>query len=226
MKKLFFFLIIGLLFISCSSDSSSGTNLSDTPMAKSEFDNSNFGIYKGVFVGSSGNVLININNEGVLSATLVIDGTTYNYTTTETATLNSAIEGLTFTNGSSSFDFNVNANGDLISITNININGHPNANIYIIKEFSDALVKCYQGNFNGDDSGVFNLIISEGEIYGLAKSSSSTTSIELQGILSNNSLVGSFENGTYSGTTNGNNISGTWQNADSETGNWSGSRSL
>ncbi len=226
MKKLFLFLILGTLTLSCSSDSSSGNSISNTPEAKSQYDNSNFGIYKGVFVGSSGTVHIDINNNGTVVASLVIDGTTFTYTTTETVTLNSAINGLTFTNGSSSFDFSVDATGNSATISNIVISGHPNANIYIVKEFSDALVKCYTGSFSGDDSGVFNLIVSDGEINGLAKSNSGNESINLQGLEANNVITGSFSGGTFSGNVSGNNISGTWQNISSESGNWSGTRKL
>ncbi|TBX69575.1 hypothetical protein EZL74_06780 [Flavobacterium silvisoli] len=226
MKKLFLFLILGALTLSCSSDSSSGSSISNTPEAKSQYDNSNFGIYKGVFVGSSGTVNINVNNDGSIVAILVIDGTTFTYTTTESVTLNSVINGLTFTNGSSSFDFNVDASGNSATITNIVISGHPNANMYVVKEFSDALVKCYTGSFSGDDSGVFNLIVSEGEINGLAKSNSGNESIILQGMETNNVITGSFSDGTFSGNVSGNTISGTWQNISSESGNWSGTRKL
>jgi len=226
MKKLFLFLILGMLTLSCSSDSSSGNSISNTPEAKSQYDNSNFGIYKGVFVGSSGTVNININNNGTIVAILVIDGVSFTYTTTESVTLNSVINSLTFTNGSSSFDFSVDASGNSATITNIVISGHPNANMQIVKEFSDALVKCYTGSFSGDDSGVFNLIVSEGEINGLAKSNSGSESINLQGLEANNVITGSFSNGTFTGNVSGNNISGTWHNTNSESGNWSGSRKL
>ena len=222
MKKLFFFLITGLLFISCSSDSSSGTNLSNTPAAKAEFDNSNFGIYKGVFVGSTGIVIVNINNDGTLNATLVIDGTTYNYTTTETVTLNTAITGLTFTNGNSSFDININASGGQISITNININGHPNADIIVVKELSTSLVKCYQGTYTGGSSGTFNFIVTGYELHGLAFETGDSDSTELGGEVYNNQINGVFTGGTFTGTINGNNFGGTWSG--NNTGNWSGSR--
>ncbi|MGL2963091.1 hypothetical protein ACSVH2_04635 [Flavobacterium sp. RSB2_4_14] len=226
MKKLFLTLIIGVLTFSCSSDDSSGTSLSNTPEAKPAYDNSNFGIYKGVFVGSSGTILININNEGEIFAELVIDGNSATYTTTETVTEGSAINGLTFTNGSSSFDFYVDSNGDFAEVYNISISGHPNANIYVIKEYSDALVECFKGTFNGDDSGVFNLIISDGEIYGLAKPNSSSDSVELYGLVLSNSISGSFEGGSFTGSRNNNSISGNWENSFSESGNWSGSRKL
>lgn len=226
MKKMILTLLLSVMVLSCSSNDSSGSSLSNTPTAKEEYDASNFGIYKGVFVGSSGTVLININNEGSVSATLVINGTSFSYTTTESVTLNSVINGLTFTNGSSSFDFSVDASGNFALISNIVISGHPNANMYVVKEFSDALVKCYTGSFSGDDSGVFNLIVSDGEINGLAKSNSGNESINLVGVEANNIITGTFSGGTFTGNVNNNSISGTWQNISAETGNWSGTRQL
>ena len=226
MKKIILVLLIGVLTFSCSSDSTSSSSLSNTPEAKAMYDSSNYGIYKGVFVGSSGSVYININNDGTIFATLVIDGTTFNYTTTESATLNSIISGLTFTNGSSSFDFNVDASGNFATITNITINGHPNANMSVTKEFSDTLVKCYIGSYSGDDTGVFNLIVSGGEINGLAKSNSGSETIDLEGYETNNVISGAFNGGTFSGNVNNNSISGSWQNTSSESGNWSGNRKL
>ena len=74
-------------FQSCSSsDDSSGTNnLNQTPQAKSEYDQSNFGLYKGVFVGSSGIVIIDINNtNNTIFATLIIDNVTYNFSSNQT----------------------------------------------------------------------------------------------------------------------------------------------
>ena len=114
MKKLFSLLFIVTFLISCSKDSSSDStpSLSNTPIAKLEYDSSNFGIYKGIFTGSSGIITINIKNDGSLNATMVLDGTTYTFTTTETVAENQAISSLTFTSGAMSFDFNTDANGD------------------------------------------------------------------------------------------------------------------
>jgi len=225
MKKVFLTLFFGIIAISCSSDSSSGSSLSDTPQAKAIYDNSNYGIYKGVFVGSTGTVLINIMNEGQISATLKIDGSTKTYTTSGIAVEGESTE-LTFTNGDSSFIFYVNAVGGNVSVDGLNIAGHPNAGIKVIKERSDSLVKCYQGSFSGDTSGTFNFVISGNSLYGLAKENTANYSIQLEGEKSGNSITGYFEGGTFTGTSNGNNISGTWQNDSSESGNWSGNRKL
>lgn len=229
MKKLILLLIFGFLVLSCSDDDSSGTPLSNTPTAKAEYDNSNYGIYKGVFVGSSGSVLININNDGTVSATIVVDGKTYNFTTTESVSENEAISGLTFTSGSISFDFSVEDDGSNPVVTNINFSGHPYAEISVVKEDSEHIVKCYQGTYSGDSSGTFNFTISENELYGLASvtSDGQQYSIELEGIVNENAIVGSIEDaGSFAGTINGDNVSGTWSGYDDENGTWTGKRKL
>lgn len=226
MKKIILALLLALFTLSCSDDdNSSSNNLSNTPMANATYDSNNYGIYKGVFVGSTGYVLININNDGTISAKLTIDNSTYNFTTTESVTLGQPISGLTFTNGSMTFDFNVSSNGSYPYVTNINISGHPDATIEIIKELSEHLVRCYTGTFKGDSSGIFNLIFIEDEITGLARDNEGTV-IYLEGSVNNNAISGEFEGGTFAGNINNNSISGTWQNVLSENGTWSGTRRL
>jgi hypothetical protein len=225
MKKLIFILFVGVFTFSCSSDDSSGPALSDTPLAKVEYDNSNFGIYKGVFIGSSGTVLININNDGFLEASLTIGGSTSIYTSTEVATLNSAMSGLTFTNGSDSFDFSVTDNGGDPTVSNINISGHPNATIVVLKEFHNVLAKCYLGSFSGDDSGAFHIVIVDDVVDGIAGSSDGEY-FNVDGTYIGTSLAGTFEGGTFTGTSSGNRISGSWVNDLGESGSWSGTRKL
>lgn len=227
MKKIILALLLASFAFSCSdnSDDSTSNNLSNTPTANATYDNNNYGIYKGVFVGSTGYVLININNSGTISATLTIDNSTYTFTTTESVTLGQAISGLTFTNGSMSFDFNVSSSGSSPYVTNITISGHPSATIEIIKERSEHLVRCYTGTFKGDSSGIFNLIIIENEISGLAKDDTANV-ISLEGSVSNNAISGTFEGGTFTGNIDNNSIGGNWQNTLSEHGTWSGIRKL
>ncbi len=233
MKKLILALILATLSFSCSDDdnSSSGGSLSNTPMAKEEYNNSNYGVYKGVFVGSTGNVLININNDGTLSAKIVIDGKTYNFTTEETVELEETTS-ITFTNTrGDSFDFYVNYDGAYPDISNISIEGHPDAYIYVIKEQSDQLVKCFQGTAKQGNQLVatFNLIISGDEVHGIAKSSNSGSSDLLMGSIEGNQISGHVvdDEVTFIGTVNGNNANGTWiHHGDQEEGTWSGKRKL
>jgi hypothetical protein len=231
MKKIFTLLLIGIFCIGCSSDSDSGsgTSLATTPSAKVEYDSSNFGIYKGVIIGSTGVITINIKNDGNLKATLVIDGVTSTYTSTGEVTLNQPINNLRFTNGSNTFDINVSANGNDIVVTDSNIENHLGATFNIIKEYSTDLVKCYQGTYTGtNDNGVFNIIIIDQNLYGLSRSNTfpESDTLFLNGDFIQNTISGTFEGGTFSGSTSGNNISGTWQNLSQETGTWTGQRTL
>jgi len=226
MKKIFTLVLASILFISCSSDDDSGPSLSNTPEAKAMYDNSSYGIYKGVFVGSSGVVLIDINNSGAIAATVTIDGTSHNFTTTETIGDGDNVNGMTFTSGSMSFDFWVGGDGQYPYVTNINFSGHPDAQIEILKEYSDMLTECLQGSYNGDDTGTFNLIVRGNEVYGLARSNDGGEGIYLDGMMTNNQIVGYFDGGGFTGTKNGNSVSGTWENDLGESGNFSGQRKL
>jgi hypothetical protein len=231
MKKLMTLLLIGIFCIGCSSDSDSdnSNSLATTPSAKAEFDSSNFGIYKGVIIGSTGVVTINIKNDGNLKATLVIDGVSSTYTSTGEATLNQPINDLRFTNGSNTFDINVSANGNDIVVTASNIENHIGATFNIVKEYSTDLVKCYQGTYTGSkDNGVFNIIILDQDLYGLSRSNifEESETLFLNGDFIQNTISGTFDGGSFSGTASGNNISGTWQNASQETGTWTGQRTL
>jgi hypothetical protein len=150
-----------LLFASCSKKNNGGnnSNLSNTPTAKATYDNSNFGIYKGVFVGSTGNAVINVNNDNTLTAELKIDGNTSTYTSTQTVTQNQAST-INFVSGSNSFTFSTSATGGNPVISNINIPGHPYSGMSVIKEKSDLLVRCYEGTFTSSGSGgTFNMEI-------------------------------------------------------------------
>ncbi len=232
MNKSILLFFLSILAFSCNSsdDSSSAAaddGLTNVPEAKAEFDDSNFGVYKGIFVGSSGIVYVNINNTGSVSAKLTIDGVVHNFTTSENVTEGLAINSMTFTSGSNSFEFNVSATGEEPLIENIVINGHPNPYIQLFKEYSFAQIKCYLGTYTGDDSGVFNLATTaDGYALGLVVPNGETSAIYLDGTITETSLSGTFEGGIFSGTISGNTISGTWQNSVPENGTWSGIRKL
>ncbi len=211
---------------SCSSDDSDGVSLSDSAEAIAEYDNTNFGLYKGIFVGSSGVVEINIANDGEVNAMMVIDGRKYNFSTDQSVPLGQPIENLTFTSGDNSFDFSVTETGQNPQISNIDIQGHPNPATEILKEYSTLHVKCFQGTFSGDDAGVFNMVQIGEEFYGIARPTGTTESLWINAQISGTALTGAFEGGTFSGNLNGNTLSGTWANSFAETGTWTGKRKL
>ena len=223
-----FFIILSLLFNSCSKSDGEVTNensLSQVPIAKSKFDKSNFGIYKGVFVGSSGIIIVNVNNDNTLSATLIINGITYNFTTNETLQQNKDIT-INFVSGSDSLTFSVSANGDNPNFTNLKIEGHLNAAINVVKETSTTLIKCYEGTYSGGSGGVFNVLIYGNSIKGLVENNSTNLIDIAEGEVNNNQIIGDVTSrATFSGTLNGNSFSGTWENAQyNQIGTFTGKR--
>ena len=230
-------IVIFILVASCSSDDNpapqnpvevDNSGLTMTPTANIQFNGSNFGIYKGVFVGSSGTIVIDVNNSAFINATLTVEGVQYLFTTDEQVTLDQPIVGLTFTDGINSFDFNVDANGMNAQLSLIYVEAHQFGNIEVVKEYSDALVRCYTGTFSGDQSGIFNLIRIENSLYGLQKYPADANSYYIQGTINpaNLNIAGSTENITFSGTASGGTLQGTWQSADAQSGTWTVSRTL
>ena len=224
-----FLILLTLILNSCSKSDDEVTtqdNLSQVPIAKSQYDNSNFGIYKGVFVGSSGIIIININNDNTLTSKLIINGTTYIFTTTQTIQQNQTTT-INFVSGSNSFTFSVSANGSNPTFTNLIINGHPNAAIIAVKETSTTLVKCYEGIYSGSETGIFNALIYGNVIKSLVKSSTNSN-YSANGSVNNNqiSTIGNVSSGaTFNGTLNGNRFSGTWNNTQYNlNGTWTGNR--
>jgi hypothetical protein len=223
-------IFLSLFIFSCSSnDNINSSVLAEVPEAITQFDNSNFGIYKGVFIGSSGIVVINVNNNGNVSATMIIDGTTYIFTTNEVIQVNQQTV-INFTSGNDSFTFSVSSNGTNPEISNLTIGGHPNANIILVKETSAILTELFEGSYagigNSTDVGTFNAIVTGNEMAVLAYSKTNSVFFTLDGIINNNSISGVTSTGTdVNGTLNGDNIIGTWSDSQSnENGNWSGTR--
>ena len=223
------FILLSLILNSCTKsddNQTTPTNLSESPIAKPQFNNSNFGIYKGVFVGSSGIINVNLNNDNTISSTLIINGVTHNFTTNQTIQQGQATL-VNFVNGSNSFSFSVGANGSSPTVSNININGHSDAAIIAAKETSTTIVKCYEGTYSGGETGIFNAITYGNIMLGLIKSSNNSI-YTANGTVNNNqiSATGNVSTGaTFIGTLNGYNISGTWINSQFNlNGTWTGVR--
>ncbi|MDB0039728.1 hypothetical protein N9F02_01205 [Polaribacter sp.] len=204
-------------------------NFVETPEASELFNTSNFGIYKGVFVGSSGIVLINLNNNNTISASLKIDGVNYIFSTNESITENQQTE-INFTNNDNNFVFNVSSTGTNPEITNLSIQGHPNAETILVKETSERLTKVFEGNYNGidnDDAGVFNAIVSGSEMYVLAFSTMYSVFYTANGSVNNENITGVTSTGTnFTGIIENDKMNGSWNNSQSnENGNWNAERS-
>jgi hypothetical protein len=222
-------LSIYIVFSCSSSDSDSNKpDLAQSPSAKAQFDNSNFGIYKGIFIGSSGTIILDIsNNSSSFTATLIIDGVTHNFITNQTIQQNQTTT-INFVEGTNSFTFTVSANGANPTITNLIINGHPNAAILVVKESSTVLIKCFEGTFSGDSDGIFNAVIYGNVIKGIARAPSDIDYLIADGTVNNNQInaAGNASNGAvFVGTLNNNTFSGTWTNpGDDSNGTFTGER--
>lgn len=229
--KTIFPILTLLLMLSCSNSDSNGDsnqNLSQVPLAKSQYDNSNYGVYKGVFIGSSGTIVLDISNaNNSITATLIIDGVTHTFTTNQTIQQNQTST-INFVEANNSFTFTVSANGSNPTITNLIINGHPNAALLVVKETSTVLIKCFEGTFSGTYSGFFNAVIYGNIIKAISRETSDADIVTADGTVNNNQInaSGNASNGAvFVGNLSANNFSGTWsRTSDNANGIFTGVR--
>jgi hypothetical protein len=140
------------------------------PDAKAENNTLSKGVYKGVVVGSTGTISIDVLNGGsTIAATLILDGQTISMTSTAVwASGTPLTANFTGTAGGQnySFTFTVQANGTSPTTSSYTIPGHPTIAFTLIKETSDNLIKCYLGTSEGKknsgalQSSVLNIITS------------------------------------------------------------------
>lgn len=230
-RRIFSYALALLLMgtVACSKKDKTTIDDTEQPDAKAQYDESNYGVYKGVFVGSSGVIVINLNNEGTISASLTIDGTNYNFTTTQTIQAGVATT-LDFKNGDNSFTFSVSAKGGDPVITKLVVNGHPNAAILVIKELSTTIVRAYEGTYSGDDTGVFNAVFTESKVKAIIRSTATDIGGIASGTVTNGQLsatAGTTDTGaTFTGTVSDDKCSGTWTGTFGAKGTWTGVRKL
>ena len=160
LRKACFALLLTVIFLSGCDKKDDDVKATSTETT-AEFDNSNFGLYKGVIVGSSGTIKIEINNgNNVAKATITIDNETDALTSTSTLSNGKAISNATFNGSFSTFTFSVDANGKNPVINSIDIQGHEDVSAIVAKETSTDVALCYEGTSTGGDdySGVFNVV--------------------------------------------------------------------
>ncbi|MCW3128392.1 MAG: hypothetical protein JWO03_4050 [Bacteroidetes bacterium] len=206
-----------------------------SPTAAAANDNSGKGIYKGTIAGSTGTVLIDIeNSSNSISAVIIIDGQTINLSSTSAYTAGQPYTGVftgSYSGQAASITFVVDANGGSPTVTAINIAGHPNATIVVFKELSTSQVVCYEGTFGGTSSGVFNMIINTqaNTWMTIAKDNNHSTATLVSGTVSGTSVsctscIGGA--GTVSGTISGDNINGSWNDGQGGSGTWACHKTL
>lgn len=161
MKNTIFLLLFStFLNFNCSkSDDNPSNQFPTTAETKPQYDNTSFGVYKGVIIGSSGYIVFRINNgDNVATGNLTIDGRKDILSTTQTITAGQPIVNLKFTGNFSSMTLNANSDGSNPRITDIKIDGHPDDVASIIfHENSTQQVFSYEGKISGTFSGTINL---------------------------------------------------------------------
>lgn len=233
---LMFFLVLLLGFSGCGDDES-GPSFATEPEARAENDTSGKGVYKGVFIGSSGYVKVNLDNLGdsVITLTLNLDGTSYELGT-DSIFNEAGFQGYftdTIPAGPVRIGFYTNTDGSSFGFFDVTIPGHPDVSFLLFKEKSNVLVRCFEGTFSGSDAGTINFLFVGDEWKAITRSNAGTSGEdgELEGTLNGNTLVCDCDmdgDGTadleFTGTLSGNSASGTWSGDGS--GTWKAKRTL
>ena len=157
-NKLLLICALALTIYSCGKNKTDKDNgLPSTAETKQKFDNTSFGVYKGVIVGSSGYIVFRINNgDDVVKGTLKIDGREDVLTTKEKLIAGQKISNVLFTGSFSSMKLSADADGRNAQLTDIKIQGHSHVGAYITHENSNVPVSLYEGTFTGNASGIIN----------------------------------------------------------------------
>jgi hypothetical protein len=205
-------------------DKSVTVNAKNIPDAETtaEFDNSNFGLYKAILVGSSGTVKIEINNgNNEAKAYIAINNKTDELTGTNTFIKGQAIDNATFVGAFSSFTFSVESDGTNPVISAIQIEGHDDVLVAVLKQTSTNVASAFEGTSveGNDHKGVFNIIRNDNAYWGISRGADGISYSFKGDIGKDGSVRGSSQTTfmglevtmTYSGKFDGNGaISGTW----------------
>ena len=163
---------IGILIASCSKDDetpvASYTCLTckTTPDALVANDASVKGMYKGIIIGSTGTISINIQNgSNTITATMVLDGVsvalTSNVSLVDGQSYVAPFTG-TFNGSPITMTFSVGLGGSTPTMVSSSIPGHPDAVFELAKETSTSLIEAFEGTYSvtGGEKGVFNMVLS------------------------------------------------------------------
>lgn len=163
-------LVLGIILISCSKDDGTPAETytcatcKKTPDALAANDANVKGVYKGVVVGSTGTISINIQNgSSTITATMVLDGVSVPLTSSVVVVDGQAYVAPftgTFNGSAISMTFSVGLGGANPTIVSSSIPGHPNTVFLLSKETSTSLIEAFQGTYTYDgQTGVFNIVI-------------------------------------------------------------------
>lgn len=242
MKTTIFFsamVMITLMFGSCKKDKTEDTpapyvcaTCTTTPAALAVNNAISKGIYKGVLIGSTGTIMLDIANNGTsITAVMVIDGITVNLTSAVTWVAGIAYVAPftgTYNGNPVSITFSVDVNGGNPTVTTSDIPGHPNTTFTIIKETSTGLVECFEGTYSTTrpETGTFNIILSRGLAAwsGNGRETNTTSDDEVHGTIVNNQLRA--DNGIVIGTLSSDQLSGSFNDNNGSTVTITGRRTF
>ncbi|HEY3430067.1 MAG TPA: hypothetical protein VGK39_05270 [Cyclobacteriaceae bacterium] len=227
--------LLAMFAFSCSDDDGNSYKCSDcvsVPEANAAYDNTGQGIYKGVVIGSSGTIKFDIaNSDNTLTAVLIIDGQEVLLTATGSYSPTTGFSGAftgTLNGQDASIVFTVSTAGGFQLIT-VNIPGHPDIMFTVMKERSTQLVEAFEGTYQGQATGTFNLLVlrdedDNGEWYAISRSTELDGYYE--GTIDDDDLVGLGGSIIVVGEIEGHSVKGSWENTTGGTGTWTGKRTL
>lgn len=228
---------IGIMTNSCSKEDDAKTpaytcaTCNTTPQALAVNDVSVKGIYKGIVVGSTGTLSINIQNgSSSITGTMVLDGVSVALTSNV-----AVVAGQTYVapftgtyNGSPiSITFSIGLSGSTPTVTSSSIPGHPNAVFNLYKETSTSLIEAFEGTYSKPgETGTFNILLSKSLLkwgYVVKKDGSSSTDSGSGTINSSNQLI---LDGKTIATITGDELNGTFVDTNNATITIIGKRTL
>ncbi len=231
-----FFIGISILSISCSNSDSNAAAYDcvachNTPDALAANDASAKGVYKGIAVGSTGTLSINIQNgSNTITATMVLDGITASLTSS-VAYVDGQAYVAPFTgtyNGSDvSMTFSVAIGGGAPTVTSSSIPGHPGIVFTLYKETSTSLLEAFEGTYSKTgETGIFNILLSDGiaQWGGIVKKDGSSSTEDISGTYVNHNVID--DNGTILGVISGDQMHGSFSDGNGAVITTTGHRTL
>ncbi|MDR0835120.1 MAG: leucine-rich repeat domain-containing protein [Tannerella sp.] len=212
--------------------------ITSTPEARSEFDNRNGGIYKGVLVGSTGTFKI-VLQDGKQQAEAFFDGEPQTLFPSEPVNITAGQPVRIYfrsIDGRFSLVFSVDGDGQN-PLVEAYIPDHPMTGL-AVKETSTQLAEVYEGRYNGkmtfngeegtlNTAGSFNVIVQGNRISGLTNSDGLYQPYTLSGNINGTSLSATGNDGVspplnITGTLGTGTVSGNWSHSLPDVGLGSG----
>jgi hypothetical protein len=229
LKNLLLMASFAPLLVACNKKDDPG--IQDTKSeAKPLHDTRSGGVYKGVIVGTSGVLKIDVANH---SHTLfaVVDCGNFKDTlfSQMSYTVGSALEDVYFSAAGAHLFFSVGADGSNPR-ADLSITDFPHLDVLLEKETSVQPVITYLGTFTGDANGMVHFLVKSQTCQGIALSTNDNQKYQLKGKFQQNKL----ETDTtiayglvYTGSQSESQLQGSWKDIhDLKKGNWQATRTV